>query len=58
MAPQIIMLVLLMYGFGIECERHGKVMPQKIHNCRSGVIAVILHIALLYWGGFFDVFFK
>ena len=51
-APQLIYIALLMIGIGIDTAKHGEPKTGN-HNCTSSIIAAILTIALLYWGGFF-----
>ena len=57
MAPQILMLVLAFIGLLINANKHGK---PKTGNDNFWIhsISVILTLSILYWGGFFDIFFK
>ena len=51
-APQVIVIILMALGLGLEMANHGKPRTGKsnaiIHLISSGVTA-----GLLYWGGFF-----
>ena len=57
MTAQIIYLVLLFVGLLIEANQHGKDKKGK-HNFFTSFIAMTIQIGLMYWGGFFDIFFK
>lgn len=52
--PQIIWATMVLFGLGLSFARSGR---QKIgrHDFTADLIAVTLGAALLYWGGFFDV---
>jgi hypothetical protein len=56
MLPQIIYLCLALLGLGISMAKHG----QSKSNYHFGVdlISSLLVLGLLYWGGFFNAFFK
>ncbi len=58
MAPQIIYLSLFFMGLLLSAYRHGK--PKKVENYNFWIdsIAAALVLALVYWGGFFDIMFK
>jgi hypothetical protein len=51
-APQIIYVVLLLLGVGIDLAKHGQPKTGK-HSFPSSFFAAALILALLYWGGFF-----
>ena len=54
MIAQFILLGLLTLSLGMNISRHGK--ERTPSNAWHSLICYILFIALLYWGGFFDVF--
>ena len=56
MLPQIIMIVLLSMDITLGLAFHGK--PRPNYNGWTSLISAIIMVALLYWGGFFDVLFK
>lgn len=57
MIPQLIYLALVLIGLGIAFEQHGK--PKKgNHNTWISCISQTIIIIVLYYGGFFDCFFK
>lgn len=49
--PQIIWLVLAVFGLIYETINHGK--PHEPHNAYTFAISVVISFLLLYWGGFF-----
>jgi len=49
--PQIIYLIILTLGLGIQIANHGK--PRSNENAVAGLISSIIVLGLLYWGGFF-----
>ncbi len=57
MIPQIIYLSIAFIGLLYVANQHGK---PKIgtYNIFTQLVGVALSMALLYFGGFFDVFFK
>jgi hypothetical protein len=56
MLPQIIILVLLAMGLGISLVQSGK--PKTgTHSFWVQAISTTITLAILYWGGFFNVFF-
>ena len=57
MIPQIIYLVLIFAGLLLSANLHGKEKKGK-HNFWNHIFNTVITISLLYWGGFFDVFFK
>ena len=54
MLPQIIYLILMGLGLGVSLSDHGKDKTGK-HNFFVKFFATMLGLALLYWGGFFDI---
>lgn len=58
MIPQIIVLAIGLWYFGREHARHGQDKEPEKHNAGIVLFAMLLNWALLYWGGFFDVFWK
>lgn len=57
MTPQIIYLVLICISLMIHISQHGKV-SSKPHDATASFAAMILVLAILTWGGFFDCFLK
>lgn len=53
-APQIIYLILLFIGIGIDVQRHGEPKKPGTHNFWGDIIIAALGFGLLYWGGFFS----
>lgn len=56
MFPQIIMIALIFVSIGINLAKHGEERPA--YNVWTSLIAAIISFMLLWWGGFFDVFWK
>jgi hypothetical protein len=54
--PQIIWFALMLFDLLYSAYNHGK--PRGVYNIWVTLIATSIFIPLLYWGGFFDVFFK
>lgn len=52
-APQIIYIIIVIIGLMIASYNHGKPKTGK-YNLWDNIIAIALHIGLLYWGGFFN----
>lgn len=50
--PQILMIVIIAMGLGISMVEHGKPKTGK-NNFFTSLIASVIEIALLYFGGFF-----
>lgn len=50
-APQVIMIVMLSIGLGIDIVKHGESKTGK-YNFVTTLIAQLLVVAILYWGGF------
>lgn len=57
MTAQLIYLTLVFIGALIAANQHGKDKTGK-HDFFTSIIAQILVMGLLYWGGFFDVLLK
>ena len=57
MIPQMIYLALLVVALITLGARHGK-PKEGVNNGYVDFVCVVLNILLMYWGGFFDVFFK
>lgn len=55
MTPQIVLLFLIAVDLGAVLVLHGKPKDEK-HNFFMRLFDKLILIALLYWGGFFDVF--
>jgi len=58
MAPQIIMLSIVLLNLLISAHLHGKPKKEKNYNFFVNLIAYSIQLGIMYWGGFFDVFFK
>jgi len=60
MTPQIITLVLWLFNLIITSLRHGKPRPEigQKYNIYTTSASIIITAAILYWGGFFNVFFS
>ncbi|MGK0448579.1 MAG: hypothetical protein ACJA2M_002377 [Polaribacter sp.] len=54
MIAQFILLGLMTLSLGMNISQHGE--ERKASNGYHSLIVYIIFIALLYWGGFFDVF--
>ena len=55
MGPQIIWIVLMGACLGIALNQHGK-EKQGNHNVVFALVAVAIHVILLWKGGFWDCF--
>uniref|UniRef100_UPI003F8101A9 hypothetical protein n=1 Tax=Xanthomonas sp. 0924 TaxID=2835534 RepID=UPI003F8101A9 len=51
-AAQLIYLALTMLGLGMGIAQHGEPKTGR-HNAVSTIVATVLILALLWWGGFF-----
>lgn len=49
--PQITYLVLMTLGLGLVWGKHGQ--PQSNYNVFTHLIAVMIGVVVLYYGGFF-----
>jgi hypothetical protein len=56
MAPQIIMVSLWFVSLLMESYLHGKPREDK-HNIFLSIVSTIISFLLLWWGGFFKVWF-
>lgn len=56
MLPQIILLLLFAMKLGYDIVRHGEQKTVK-YNGTNSFIVLLVWLFLLYWGGFFDIFF-
>lgn len=54
--PQAIFLALMLVSLGHDLSQHGKPMaPQAgTYSAWGTIVAMVLSLALLWWGGFFD----
>lgn len=50
--PQIVYIVLVLLGLGIDFQRHGEPRTGK-HNAWISLVANVLFFAVLWYGGFF-----
>jgi hypothetical protein len=50
--PQIIYCALLFMALGLSLAQHGQTKP-KTENFWTTLLAVIIQLALMWWGGFF-----
>ncbi len=50
-APQIIMIGLMIFGLTLEATKDGQPKTGK-HNLAVHLMAVLLNVLLLWWGGF------
>lgn len=51
--PQLIIVVLMAIGLGVAIAKHGE--ARSPHSAGVALIAFFLNFALLWWGGFFNV---
>ena len=51
-APQLITIILMALGVGLEVASHGKPRTGN-HNAVVHLVSTGLTVGLLYWGGFF-----
>ena len=56
MLPQLTWIILVVIGIGFVCANHGK-DAQPLNAWRT-IMTSVLEIAILYWGGFFNCFFR
>jgi hypothetical protein len=50
--PQLTFLILILVGLLIAANQHGK--ERKPTDFWTTLIATLLQLTILYWGGFFD----
>ena len=56
MAPQIIYLVLVLIALLAAANSHGK-MEKRPKSFWISLVSIAVQAGLMYWGGFFNVFF-
>jgi len=56
MKAQILYLILTVFGLGITLAKHGE--PRDPYNFWGTLLSTAMLLGILYWGGFFDCFFK
>lgn len=54
---QIILTALIAFGLLDEIMNDGTERVKK-YDATKGIMATIIHLTLLNWGGFFDCWFK
>lgn len=52
-APQLILLTLFAASILLAANQHGK-KREGTHNFWVSLIALIIQLSLMYWGGFFS----
>lgn len=57
MGAQITWLVLVFIGLLISANQDGKPKTGK-YSFLGSLISITISLSILYWGGFFNVFFK
>jgi len=57
MIPQIIYIIIAITGLCLVAYRHGKPREEN-WNFWVELIAILIQAGIMFWGGFFDVFFK
>lgn len=50
--PQLVWLALVMIGLGVDVARHGRPKTGK-YNLWASLAALLIAVAILYFGGFF-----
>jgi hypothetical protein len=55
--PQIIYILLFFVSLVVIGFRHGKEKKGE-YNMIEDLIALAIQVGLMFWGGFFSVFFK
>jgi len=58
MLPQIILIALMAMGLGMHIVKHGEERKYTEYNWIAFLLSRIIWIALLWWGGFFNVFVR
>lgn len=57
MWPQVVFLAMTLVGLGIALQRHGQ--PRTgTESIWGSLIGQAIVLGLMYWGGFFDCFFR
>lgn len=54
---QIIYLFIVVLGLGIALAKDGQPKTDK-YSFWGTVVATLISLGLLYWGGFFNIFFS
>lgn len=57
MIAQLIYVALTLMSLGMNFAKHGEQKTGK-HDGWSSFVSTAIIYAILYWGGFFDVFLK
>lgn len=57
MIPQIIVLVMVVFGLGFKASKNGEPTGDT-YNFWGSVLNYSITLFLMYWGGFFDPLFK
>lgn len=57
MIPQIILIALWIVALGLNIHSHGKT-SDKPKNAIHSLVALLINLFLLIWGGFFDPIFE
>ena len=57
MTAQIIYVILFIVALLIAANKHGKTKTE-VYNFWTSLVSQLIGLGLLYWGGFFNVFFK
>jgi len=57
MIPQLTLLAIYAMSLGMAISKHGEEKIEK-NNAWHTVLATILILSILNWGGFFDCFIK
>lgn len=52
--PEIIWIALNFMGLGIALVKHGQSRNGERYNFWISGLALVINVALLWWGGFFD----
>ena len=58
MIPQIIMICLLTGGFTVNAVNHDKPREDPKYDVGGAALRLAVFVALLWWGGFWDVFWE
>lgn len=54
--PQIVYFILILYSLVFTAYKHGE--PKGNYSLIDCIISIILQTLIMFWGGFFNVFFK
>jgi hypothetical protein len=57
MAPQLIVLFLMVLAIGLSMGQHGNAKTGN-HNLLTDIISNGITFGLLWWGGFFKILFE